>query len=56
MPCEVAVSARAEVRVCSVPQSAHSNAVDAVTESDMAEMAGLVVGTAASCMTPVPVG
>lgn len=42
--------------MCSVPQSAHSNAVDAVIESGMAEMAEEVVGTAASCMVPVPVG
>jgi len=42
--------------VCSVPQSAHSKAVGAVTESDMVEMAEVVVGTGASCMVPVPVG
>lgn len=42
--------------MCSVPQWAHSNAVDAVIESDMAEMAGEVAGTAARCMVPVPVG
>ena len=45
--------------MCSVPQSAHSNAVGAVTESGMAEMvevAEVVVGTVASCMVPAPVG
>lgn len=41
--------------MCSVPQSAHSKAVGAVTESDMVEMAEVVVGTGASCMVPVPV-
>jgi hypothetical protein len=41
--------------VCSVPQSAHSNVVGAVTESDMVEMAEVVVDTGASCMVPVPV-
>jgi len=44
-----------EVRECSVPQSAHSNAVGAVIESDMVEMAAVVVGTGARCMVPVPV-
>lgn len=53
MPCEAAVSARAEVHVCSVPQLAHSNAVDAVTGSDMVEMGGVVAGTGACCMVPV---
>ena len=42
--------------MCSVPQSAHSNAVGAVTESDMVEMAEVVVGTGASCMMPATVG
>lgn len=53
MPCEVAVSARAEVRVCYVPQSAHSNAVGAVTGSDMVEMGEVVAGIGACCMVPV---
>ena len=41
--------------MCSVLQSAHNNAVGEVTESDMVEMAEVVVGTGASCMVPVPV-
>ena len=45
-----------EVRECSVPQSAHSNAVGAVIESDMVEMAAVVVGTGAHCMVAVAVG
>lgn len=53
MPCEVAVSARVEVRVCSVPQSAHSNAVGVVTGSDMVEIGGVVAGIGACCMVPV---
>ena len=56
MLCEVAVWARAEVPVCSVPQSEHSSAVDAVTGFDMVEMAETVAGTGASCKAPVPVG
>lgn len=42
--------------MCSEPRSAHSNAVGAVTESDMVEMAEVGVGTGASCMMPAPVG
>lgn len=38
------------------PRSAHSNAVGAVTESDMVGMAEVVVGTDASCMMPALVG
>lgn len=45
-----------EVRECSVPQSAHSNVVGAVTESDMVEMVAVVVGIGANCMVPVQAG